>query len=127
MSETLLEQDDPAAALVSINPANGDIRAMTAVIPGSKGNQFNLASQARRQAGSTFKTFVLDGGDRRRASARARPTSRRRSSTARTRAARATPSRRPRGARRPTATRYNGPTSIASATLALGQHASTRG
>jgi penicillin-binding protein 1A len=32
---------------------------MTAVIPGKKKNQFNLASQARRQAGSTFKTFVL--------------------------------------------------------------------
>ena len=32
---------------------------MTAVTPGSKGNQFNLASQARRQSGSTFKTFVL--------------------------------------------------------------------
>ncbi len=56
---TLDRGDDPAAALVSINPANGAIRAMTAVTPGSKGNQFNLASQARRQSGSTFKTFVL--------------------------------------------------------------------
>ena len=32
---------------------------MTAVTPGRSGNQFNLAAQARRQAGSTFKTFVL--------------------------------------------------------------------
>ncbi len=32
---------------------------MTAVIPGNKKNQFNLLSQARRQSGSTFKTFVL--------------------------------------------------------------------
>ena len=32
---------------------------MTAVTPGRTGNQFNLAAQARRQAGSTFKTFVL--------------------------------------------------------------------
>ena len=32
---------------------------MTAVTPGKRGNQFNLASQGRRQAGSTFKTFVL--------------------------------------------------------------------
>ena len=32
---------------------------MDAVIPGKKANQFNLAAQARRQAGSTFKTFVL--------------------------------------------------------------------
>lgn len=56
---TLDRSDDPAAAIVSINPANGAIRAMTAVTPGTKGNQFNLASQARRQSGSTFKTFVL--------------------------------------------------------------------
>jgi penicillin-binding protein 1A len=56
---TLPYRDDPAAAIVSINPANGAIRAMAAVTPGKRGNQFNLASQARRQAGSTFKTFVL--------------------------------------------------------------------
>ncbi|HET6642879.1 MAG TPA: PBP1A family penicillin-binding protein [Gaiellaceae bacterium] len=56
---TLPYSSDPAAAIVAINPANGAIRAMTAVTPGRRGNQFNLASQARRQAGSTFKTFVL--------------------------------------------------------------------
>ena len=59
IQETLYLKDDPAAAIVSINPANGAIRAMTAVTPGRSGNQFNLAAQARRQAGSTFKTFVL--------------------------------------------------------------------
>ena len=57
--ETLYEHDDPAAGVISINPKNGAIRAMTAVIPGNKKNQFNLLSQARRQSGSTFKTFVL--------------------------------------------------------------------
>jgi penicillin-binding protein 1A len=57
--DTLYLPTDPAAALVSINPANGAIRAMAAVIPGKARNQFNLVSQARRQAGSTFKTFVL--------------------------------------------------------------------
>jgi penicillin-binding protein 1A len=57
--QTLYERNDPAAALVAINPANGAIRAMAAVTPGSSGNQFNLAAQARRQAGSTFKTFAL--------------------------------------------------------------------
>jgi penicillin-binding protein 1A len=57
--DTLYLRDDPAAALVAINPANGAIRAMQAVTPGRRGNQFNLAAQARRQAGSTFKTFVL--------------------------------------------------------------------
>jgi penicillin-binding protein 1A len=57
--ETLYSRYDPAAAIVSINPANGAIRAMTAVTPGRTGNQFNLVAQAKRQAGSTFKTFVL--------------------------------------------------------------------
>ncbi|MDX6398264.1 MAG: penicillin-binding protein [Gaiellaceae bacterium] len=57
--ETLSEPTDPAAAVISINPKNGAIRAMTAVIPGNRKNQFNLLSQARRQSGSTFKTFVL--------------------------------------------------------------------
>jgi penicillin-binding protein 1A len=56
---TLPYRDDPAAAIVAINPANGAIKAMAAVTPGKRGNQFNLAAQARRQAGSTFKTFVL--------------------------------------------------------------------
>ena len=59
IEETLSEDDDPAAALISINPKNGAIRAMAAVIPGNNRNQFNLLSQARRQSGSTFKPFVL--------------------------------------------------------------------
>jgi penicillin-binding protein 1A len=57
--DTLYEPDDPAAAIVSIQPGTGAIRAMTDVIPGDKENQFNLAAQSARQAGSTFKTFVL--------------------------------------------------------------------
>ncbi|MGI8974227.1 MAG: transglycosylase domain-containing protein [Gaiella sp.] len=56
---TLTERADPAAALISIDPRNGAIRAMTAVVPGRANNEFNLLSQARRQPGSTFKTFVL--------------------------------------------------------------------
>ena len=59
IKETLYEKTDPAAAVISINPANGAIRAMTAVTPATRKNQFNLLSQARRQSGSTFKTFVL--------------------------------------------------------------------
>ena len=59
ISGTLTRTTDPAAALVSINPADGSIRAMTAIVPGRANNQFNLLSQARRQPGSTFKTFVL--------------------------------------------------------------------
>ena len=57
--EVLNERTDPSAAIVSIEPKTGAIRAMAAVIPGRRNNQFNLLSQARRQPGSTFKTFVL--------------------------------------------------------------------
>jgi penicillin-binding protein 1A len=56
---TLTAPSDPAAALISIDPTNGSIRAMTAIVPGRANNQFNLLSQARRQPGSTFKAFVL--------------------------------------------------------------------
>jgi penicillin-binding protein 1A len=59
ISDTLTERDDPASAIVAIDPRIGALRAMASVIPGRRGNQFNLASQAQRQAGSTFKTFVL--------------------------------------------------------------------
>ena len=59
IADTLTRKADPAAAIVSIDPANGAIRAMTAIVPGRANNQFNLLSQARRQPGSTFKTFVL--------------------------------------------------------------------
>jgi penicillin-binding protein 1A len=43
---------------VSVEPGSGAIRAMTAVTRKAR-NQFNLAAQSARQAGSTFKTFVL--------------------------------------------------------------------
>jgi penicillin-binding protein 1A len=59
IKDTLYLPGDPAAALISIDPANGAIRAMAAETPGRRDNQFNLLSQARRQPGSTFKTFVL--------------------------------------------------------------------
>ena len=50
---------DPASAIVSIDPRTGAIRAMVAVTPGKKGNQFNFVTSARRQPGSTFKTVAL--------------------------------------------------------------------
>ncbi len=59
IKSTLTYPTDPAAAIVSISPRTGAIRAMAAVIPNQPKNQFNLLSQARRQTGSTFKTFVL--------------------------------------------------------------------
>ena len=57
--ETLNQASDPASALISISPRTGAIRAMAAIVPNRPRNQFNLVSQARRQPGSTFKTFVL--------------------------------------------------------------------
>jgi penicillin-binding protein 1A len=51
-------KSDPASALVSINPWNGAIEAMTSMVHGHQ-LQFNLAAQGRRQTGSAFKTFVL--------------------------------------------------------------------
>src|SRR6185295_4000916 len=48
----------PASALVSIDPSNGHIVAMAS--SGSFAtSQFNLAAEGHRQAGSSFKPFVL--------------------------------------------------------------------
>jgi penicillin-binding protein 1A len=49
---------DPEAALVAIDPRTGAIRAMVGGRSFRK-SEFNLATQARRQAGSAFKPFVL--------------------------------------------------------------------
>ena len=58
INSILYYPDDPSSALVAINPKNGEIKAM--VSSGSYGsNQYNLAAQGHRQAGSTFKAFVL--------------------------------------------------------------------
>ena len=59
IKSTLYYRTDPAAAIVSINPANGAIRAMTEVTPGNTKNQVNFLSSAHRQPGSTFKSIVL--------------------------------------------------------------------
>jgi len=58
IKNTLYEEGDPAAALVSIDPSNGYIKAMVSS-EDFKISQFNLAVQARRQPGSCFKPFVL--------------------------------------------------------------------
>jgi penicillin-binding protein 1A len=48
----------PASAIVSIEPANGEIKAMAS--SGTyQDRTFNLAAQAHRQPGSAFKTMVL--------------------------------------------------------------------
>jgi penicillin-binding protein 1A len=52
------QPNDPDAALVSIDPRTGYIKAMVGGEDYSV-NKFNLATQGRRQPGSSFKTFVL--------------------------------------------------------------------
>ena len=58
MRSALPYSTDPSAALVSVDPRNGQIRAM-ASSSDYEASKFNLAAQGRRQPGSTFKTFVL--------------------------------------------------------------------
>jgi membrane peptidoglycan carboxypeptidase len=50
----LFESTDPSGAVVSVEPQTGAIRALAGQAEG-----FNLALDARRQAGSSFKPFVL--------------------------------------------------------------------
>ena len=54
IEETLDESGDPSGAVASVEPQNGAIRALA----GQK-DDFNLALDARRQPGSSFKPFVL--------------------------------------------------------------------
>jgi penicillin-binding protein 1A len=59
IKNVLRSKFDPAAALVAIDPGTGAVRALVSYLPGGQPLQFNLATQARRQAGSAFKPFVL--------------------------------------------------------------------
>jgi penicillin-binding protein 1A len=58
ISEVLDEEGDPASAIVTIDPHNGDIEAM-AESESYDQSQYNLASEGHRQPGSTFKAIVL--------------------------------------------------------------------
>jgi len=49
----------PTAALASIDPSTGAIVALASSSSYSSQNQFNLAAQAHRQPGSSFKPYVL--------------------------------------------------------------------
>ncbi|KAM3099904.1 transglycosylase domain-containing protein [Phormidesmis sp. 146-12] len=51
-------QNFKQAALVAIDPRTGEIRAMVGGYDFYKESQFNRATQAQRQPGSTFKPFV---------------------------------------------------------------------
>jgi len=58
IKEILPDPEDPSAALVAMDPSNGYIKAL---VGGSDFSdmKFNLATQAKRQPGSTFKIFAL--------------------------------------------------------------------
>jgi penicillin-binding protein 1A len=58
IAKWLTNDEGPEAALVAVNPQNGDVLAM---VGGSnfRESQFNLAVQGTRQPGSSFKPFVL--------------------------------------------------------------------
>jgi penicillin-binding protein 1A len=56
------EPGDPKAALVTVNPANGEIVAMaqnTDYGLGAGQTTYDYATESKRQTGSAFKTFVL--------------------------------------------------------------------
>jgi penicillin-binding protein 1A len=55
----LSQPGDPSAALVAIDPRNGQVLAMVGGGPKGSATNFNLATQALRQAGSSFKAFTL--------------------------------------------------------------------
>ena len=58
VNASLNDPSDPRAALVSIDPRNGHVRALVGG-PDFRKSKFNYATQGRRQPGSSFKTFAL--------------------------------------------------------------------
>jgi penicillin-binding protein 1A len=58
IAEVLDEPEDPASAVVTIDPHNGDIEAMAESESYEK-SQYNLAADGHRQPGSTFKAIDL--------------------------------------------------------------------
>lgn len=60
LSDTLSDPDDPHAAIASIDPRTGYVKAIVGGRDyGHDKEKFNLALQARRSPGSSFKTMVL--------------------------------------------------------------------
>jgi penicillin-binding protein 1A len=55
---TLDRKTDPAGSIVSIDPGTGQIRAMAIAETGTR-ISYDIAADGQRQAGSTFKMFVL--------------------------------------------------------------------
>ncbi|MCW3068069.1 MAG: glycosyl transferase family 51, partial [Solirubrobacterales bacterium] len=58
IGEVLNQPEDPASAIVTLNPQNGNIEAMAESQSYEK-SQYNLAADGHRQPGSTFKAIDL--------------------------------------------------------------------
>ena len=58
IANVLNQPEDPASAIVTLNPHNGDIEAMAESESYEK-SQYNLAADGHRQPGSTFKAIDL--------------------------------------------------------------------
>jgi penicillin-binding protein 1A len=59
VSSVLLRPTDPAAAIVSIDPQTGAVKAMVDYLPSGARMQFNFATQGHRSTGSAFKPITL--------------------------------------------------------------------
>ena len=59
VSSVLHTASDPAAAIVSIDPQTGAVKAMVDYLPSGAKMQFNFATQGHRSTGSAFKPITL--------------------------------------------------------------------
>jgi penicillin-binding protein 1A len=59
VSSVLHTPTDPAAAIVAMDPQTGAVKAMVDYLPSGRRMQFNLATQAHRSTGSSFKPITL--------------------------------------------------------------------
>jgi penicillin-binding protein 1A len=59
VASVLHTSSDPAAAIVSIDPQTGAVKAMVDYLPSGRKMQFNLATQGHRSTGSSFKPITL--------------------------------------------------------------------
>ena len=59
VQRVLGRQGDPAAAVVAVDPGAGEVRVLVSAPPPGVAPGLDLAVGSRRQAGSTFKAFVL--------------------------------------------------------------------
>jgi penicillin-binding protein 1A len=59
VTSVLHTRTDPAAAIVSIDPRTGAVKAMVDYLPSGHRMQFNFATQGHRSTGSAFKPITL--------------------------------------------------------------------